>query len=116
MLEAKVFDYEDYKNRLASNYELMTLVANEFISEATSLFELLQEAFVSQDWKSFDDLAHRLRGAALEVSGHKFCQLIREIEASLEEVHSVSSEMNDGLEYEFGRLISALRQGFLLSS
>ncbi|MFT2097931.1 Hpt domain-containing protein [Marinomonas sp. 2405UD66-6] len=116
MLETKVFDYEDYKNRLASNRELMALVANEFILEATSLFERFQEAFVSQDWKSLDDLAHRLRGAGLEVSGHRFCLLIREIEISFEEGRSISSEVNDDLKNEFDNLISALQQEFSLSS
>lgn len=112
MLEVKVFDYADYKNRLASNHELMTLVAYEFISEATSLFDCFQKHFERQNWEKLDDLAHRLKGASLEVSGHKLCDLIAHIEMSLKEEQRVSSELYHDLRQELDALFFALKEAF----
>ena len=82
MFEPKVFDNTDYESRLAYNHELMTLVASEFIKEATVLLEMLQAHMMDEDWDDFALVAHRLKGAALEVSGYRFCQLITEMEGS----------------------------------
>jgi len=80
MFETKVFDNTDYESRLACNHELMVLVAGEFIKEAAGLLDTLQAHMAHQDWQNFALVIHRLKGAGLEVSGYRFCQLIREVE------------------------------------
>ena len=50
MFEPKVFDGADYESLLACSYELMTLVAAEFISEVTALFEQFQVNIDAKNW------------------------------------------------------------------
>ncbi|MCW4630772.1 Hpt domain-containing protein [Marinomonas rhodophyticola] len=81
MLEPKVFDNTALReSRLTYNHELMTLVASESIKEATVFLDMLQAHMMDEGWENFALVAHRLKGAALEVSGYRFCQLITEME------------------------------------
>lgn len=111
MFEPKVFDDTDYESRLAYNHELMALVAGEFIKEATTLLKTLQAHVNGGDWHDFALVAHRLRGAALEVSGYRFCQLISEMEALVIKHESdLLAAYHVALTEEFDALVLALNQ------
>lgn len=114
MLEQEVFNNADYKIRLARNHELMVLVAGEFIMEATDLYECLQTHLASHDWLDLASVAHRLKGASLEVSGYRFCQLITEVETLAKEQNGeeISSRLVF-LKIEFDKLVVALEQEIL---
>ena len=114
MFEPKVFDNTDYESRLAYNHELMTLVAGEFIKEATALLEMLQAHMADEDWADFALVAHRLKGAALEVSGYRFCQLITEMEGlALQGEGDKLPILHTALRSEFEALALALKQEIL---
>lgn len=114
MLELKVFDNTDYESRLAYNHELMVLVAEEFIKEATGLLEVLQAHMSDEDWKSFALVAHRLKGAALEVSGFCFCRLITEMEGlAIQRNSGQLPNRYQALREEFDALVIALNQEIL---
>ena len=114
MIEPQVFDSTDYSNRLASNEELMALVAAEFIKEAQGLLGILHAHIVNQEWGEFSLVAHRLRGAALEVSGNRFCKLIADMEMLYKQgsVEAISSRYGM-LKEEFDALVYALKQHVL---
>lgn len=114
MLEQEVFNNADYEIRLARNHELMILVAGEFIQEATELYDCLQTHLASHDWFNFALVAHRLKGASLEVSGYRFCQLITEVESLAKEHNGegISSRLA-ALKIEFDKLVSALKHDVL---
>jgi len=114
MFEQDVFNSVDYENRLARNHDLMVLVAGEFIIEATELYECLQVHLASHDWVNLAIVAHRLKGASLEVSGYRFCQLITEVEVLAKEhnVDKLSARLTT-LTVEFDKLVIALNQDIL---
>lgn len=114
MFEQEVFNGADYETRLARNHDLMVLVAGEFIMEATELYECLQVHLASHDWVNLAIVAHRLKGASLEVSGYRFCQLITEVEA-LVKVHDFDrlTARLTSLTVEFDKLVIALNQEVL---
>jgi hypothetical protein len=114
MLEQEVFNNDDYEVRLAHNHELMALVAGEFIKEATELYGCLQTHLASYDWLNFTLVTHRLKGASLEVSGYRFCQLITEVESLVKEENGkgISSHLTS-LKVEFDKLVAALEQEVL---
>lgn len=111
MFEIEVFDNADYSSRLACNQELMALVAAEFIKEAESLLDILHTHLVNQEWDEFSLVSHRLKGAALEVSGNRFCRLIVEMEIQSKQgnVDTISSSYST-LKEEFDALVYALNQ------
>lgn len=111
MIEPKVFDNTDYSSRLACNQELMALVAAEFIKEAKSLLDILHTHIVNQEWDEFSLVLHRLKGAALEVSGNRFCKLIMEMEMQSKQGNfdTISSRYSI-LKEEFDALVYALNQ------
>jgi len=114
MFELKVFDNSDYENRLAYNHELMTMVAEEFIKEASVLLEALETHITNVDLANFALVAHRLKGAALEVSGYRFCRLINQIEEQA--IKGESDQLSScyaALTEEFEALVLALKQEIL---
>ncbi|MCW8355681.1 Hpt domain-containing protein [Marinomonas pontica] len=114
MLEPKIFDNADYESRLACNHELMALVASEFIKEAEGLLVELSRHIQYQDWVNFALVAHRLKGAALEVSGYRFCQLISKMERhALQSDHQSLGEDHHHLKSEFIVLVKALKLDIL---
>lgn len=114
MFEPKVFDNTDYESRLAYNHELMALVAVEFIKEATALLGMLQTHMAEEDWDDFALVAHRLKGAALEVSGYRLCRLIAEMEKLLIKHESdLLPTRYMALHEEFNVLVLALNQDVL---
>lgn len=114
MFEPKVFDNTDYESRLAYNHELMTLVAVEFVKEATTLLGVLQAHMADEDWDNFALVAHRLKGAALEVSGYRFCRLIAEMEKlSIKRESGLLPTRCMALNEEFEALVLALNQEVL---
>jgi HPt (histidine-containing phosphotransfer) domain-containing protein len=114
MFESKVFDNTDYESRLAYNHELMALVAVEFIKEATALLGMLQAHMADEDWDGFALVAHRLKGAALEVSGYRLCRLIAEMEKlSMKRESGLLPTSYVTLNDEFKALVLALNQEVL---
>jgi len=85
MVEARVFDLEDFKNRMASSDELMALVAAEFLREAAYLVSQLETSIQAEDWLQVAQTAHRLKGACAEVSGQAMTQDARAIEFAAKE-------------------------------
>lgn len=114
MFEPKVFDDTDYGSRLAYNHELMALVAGEFIKEATVLLDTLQAYMVDEDWHDFALVAHRLKGASLEVSGYRFCQLITDMkDLAIQGKGDLLPIRYTALSEEFDVLVFALKQEIL---
>jgi len=115
MLKLKVFDHNDYESRLAFNQELMTLVASEFIKEATALMVMLQNHLEAQDWHQFELVSHRLKGAALEVSGYRLCELIEAMKLHLSQSNSdLLVKSVQALVEELDALALSLQQEILL--
>lgn len=114
MFEVKVFDNTDYESRLACNHDLMVLVAGEFIKEASGLLETLKAYMANQDWQNVALVVHRLKGAGLEVSGHRFCRLIDEVEVLVErhKIDALPKHLTVLLD-EFETLVLALNQEIL---
>jgi HPt (histidine-containing phosphotransfer) domain-containing protein len=114
MFEAKVFDHADYESRLACNHELMVLVAGEFIKEASGLLDTLKAYMCNKDWQNVALVAHRLKGAGLEVSANRFCRLIDEVEErAAQHKNDVFPKQFNVLLVEFEALVLALNQHIL---
>lgn len=114
MLEAVVFDSSDFESRLARNEELMTLVAAEFLKEASGLLNLLEIYVMEQDWENLAITTNRLKGAALEVSGYLFCEQLSAMEALILDQSSSSLEsVLQKLHDEFDRLSLVLKHDVL---
>lgn len=114
MIELKVFDNSDYESRLAYNQELMAMVAEEFIKEAGVLLEALEAHITNVDMANFALVAHRLKGAGLEVSGYRFCRLINQMEEQA--INGESDQLSSSyvaLREEFEALVLALKQEIL---
>ncbi|KZN14106.1 hypothetical protein [Marinomonas sp. TW1] len=114
MLDVIIFDSSDFESRLARNEELMTLVAAEFLKEATSLLALLETYAMARDWPNLGLVTNRLRGAGLEVSGYQFCEKLTDLQRIIDnESASQLSMVLLALNTEFDRLSLALKHEIL---
>ncbi|WP_394181617.1 Hpt domain-containing protein [Marinomonas posidonica] len=114
MLDVIIFDSSDFESRLARNEELMTLVAAEFLKEATGLLALLDTYIMECDWHNLGVVTNRLRGAGLEVSGYQFCEKLNDLQRIIDnqaapQLNTVMSALNT----EFDRLSLALKHEIL---
>ncbi|SBS26504.1 Hpt domain protein [Marinomonas spartinae] len=115
MVETVVFDFNDFKNRMASSNELMALVAAEFLREAAYLVSQLDESIQAEDWLQVAQVAHRLKGASAEVSGQAMTESARAIEfAAKEGDFSVIAELYVALNKYYVALRDELSE-FLLA-
>lgn len=113
-MNTKKFDKKDYENRLASNQELMVMVAREFINEAGGLLEQLSELIEQQKWSEVARMAHRIKGASVEVSGRAMHDCAREVEISAKQEKSegIADRVNQLME-EYRELEAELKNTIL---
>ncbi|ADZ92874.1 Hpt domain-containing protein [Marinomonas mediterranea] len=77
---AKQFDYHDFKWRLGENTELMKVVVSEFLNEAYSFLEAIEDEVTAKNWNQVAPLAHKVKGASSEVSSLYLPSLAKKLE------------------------------------
>jgi len=76
----QVFDYADMKERLMADETLIRNVVEVFLDDLPKQIELLKSVIASNDTEQITSLAHKIKGAAANVSGFKLSNLASKLE------------------------------------
>ena len=75
-----VFDHSDLLSRMMDNEELVKVVMDAFMAEASSLIQDIEQADTEKDPSSLTMAAHSLKGAAANISAIQLSDLSSKIE------------------------------------
>ncbi len=79
-LPSSTFDRRGFETLCAGSVELRDEIIRSFLHDAQEARPLLVEAIAASDAERTVDVAHRLRGAALNFGAQPFCDLTLEME------------------------------------
>jgi len=100
--ETDIFDRTDFYNRVMNDRELAALVIDTFLGDIPVQLDALEEAILSGNLEQARMQAHKIKGAAANMSGTKMNETATMMEAA------AHGENRDAL----GRLMPVIRQRF----
>lgn len=98
-----VFDYTSFLQRLRGDEQLARTIAEVFIEDIPQQLSHLSERILSADYQNASQIAHTIRGAAINLSAEEFSLLASRLEQALRKeefssVHSLSKSLATAFE------------------
>ncbi len=113
---AVVFDATSFGHRLMDDISLQQQVAINFIADIPRQLASLQQAVVNQDAEAIASLAHRIKGAAANMSAERMREIALDLEVSAKQGEVVDADKKArDLAAAFEQLIDVIKQELALS-
>jgi HPt (histidine-containing phosphotransfer) domain-containing protein len=113
---APIFDASSFGHRLMDDLSLQQQVATNFIADIPRQLASLEQAVTNQDAEAISSLAHRIKGAAANMSAERMRVIALDLEMSSKEgdVADADKKTRD-LTAAFEEVIDVIKQELALS-
>ncbi len=78
--EMKIFDANDFSNRLSGDDDLMKSVVDAFLPDMAQQINHLMSAIDDEDLEKVAKYAHKIKGSSSNVSAQILCELAKSVE------------------------------------
>jgi len=78
--DMKIFDANDFSNRLSGDEDLMSSVVEAFLPEMAQQIIHLRSAIDDEDLQKVAKYAHKMKGSSSNVSAQILCELAKSVE------------------------------------
>jgi CheY-like chemotaxis protein/HPt (histidine-containing phosphotransfer) domain-containing protein len=109
--QTPVYDREGFLDRLMGDSQTAQAVIEVFLDDIPKQIESLKLSLEANDEKTFERIAHSIKGAAANIGGEALCELAAEIEKACKDgrFDAVAGRCPE-LEHQFGRLKEAMQK------